>query len=506
MISKTLLAVSVMGIFLLASGKAMAVPFSSAPYFPLTASKNWVYQVDDVTPPNTTITVNPTLVNIGVDTTRLDTSSTTSTNGSMTFNTSDGDGIRLHRRFAPNGVDCGVPRNLTLTFSPPVIFANGMTDIGSIANTAGDAEAVITVCGTSSLSYTASFTVNGFETVTVPAGIFDVLKISGTIHVTGTVLGTPVDQTLATTLYLAQNIGPVKVLASITKPGIPGPTSTSVLTGSTFLLAAETAIASSILPSSRSVQVPTAATAFLNILNVPAPFPTATQCGLGALLTSVNPLPGTFAYQTTDCANNTLTGSPNTPVDIPPAEGRCFVFAFTPSAAFAPTDLKVMADCTNTGPAPIIAGLTTLLLSASVNPVVDEVALAATIGSTGRMDIPNSTGTGVMAVATVNVGGAGGDITAFADTNSVPLPVTFTVCETTNQPGGACMAPPSPSVTTNISPNETNSFAVFGTASGEIAFNPATNRVVVRFQQSGVTRGSTSAAVCTDTHPTTPCP
>ena len=55
-----------------------------------------------------------------------------------------------------------------------------------------------------------------------------------------------------------------------------------------------------------------------------------------------------------------------------------------------------------------------------------------------------------------------------------------------------------PSVTLGIATNATPTFAVFGTAGGPIGFDPAVNRIFVRFKDgSGITRGSTSVAVRT---------
>src|SRR5262249_52821999 len=85
------------------------------------------------------------------------------------------------------------------------------------------------------------------------------------------------------------------------------------------------------LPLSRSVQVGATATAFATILN--AGPGTASTCSI-APSTSV---PASFAFQTTNSSTNALTGTPNTPVDIPQGQGQSFVIAFTPSAAFAPT-------------------------------------------------------------------------------------------------------------------------------------------------------------------------
>ena len=145
--------------------------------------------------------------------------------------------------------------------------------------------------------------------------------------------------------------------------------------------------------------------------------------------------------------------------------------------------------------APSQTGLNTVLLSASTTPVPDIVALAAS-GDPGIVDIPGATGTGVFAVATVNVG-ASASITATANTGAASLPVTLSLCET-NPASGACLAPPAASVSTTINANGTPTFGIFVTGSGTVAFAPATNRITVQFTDgSGVVRGATSVAVRT---------
>jgi len=143
---------------------------------------------------------------------------------------------------------------------------------------------------------------------------------------------------------------------------------------------------------------------------------------------------------------------------------------------------------------PINVGLNTLLLSASVSPVADIVALAASNG--GIVDIPGVGGTGAFAVATVNVG-ASGSITASADTGSATLPVNIFLCQT-NPATGQCISAIGPSVITQINANATPTFGIFVQGGGNVPFDPAANRIFVRFKDAGgVTRGSTSVAVRT---------
>jgi hypothetical protein len=237
------------------------------------------------------------------------------------------------------------------------------------------------------------------------------------------------------------------------------------------------------------VLVGATATAFATIIN--AGSVTATSCGL-SLLPS---LPATFAYQTTDPATNQVTGTPNTPVNIAAGAAQSYVFALTPSAPVAPTDVQFSFDCGNTDPAPINVGLNTLLLSASATPVPDIVALAATITNDGIVSIPAS-GIGAFAVAAVNVG-VSGNITASADTGGAILPVNISLCET-NPTIGTCISALGLSVSTQIDANATPTFSVFVQGNGNVPFDPAANRIFVRFKDAGnVTRGSTSVAVRT---------
>jgi hypothetical protein len=232
-----------------------------------------------------------------------------------------------------------------------------------------------------------------------------------------------------------------------------------------------------------------AATAFATIINLGPG--AATSCEI----TPLSSVPALFAYQTTDPATNQVTGSVNTPVDVAVGAAQSFVFAFTPTAAFLPTDVQLSFHCTNSDRAPIQIGLNTLLLSASTTPAPDIVALAAS-GDPGIVNIPGATGTGAFAVAAVNVG-TGGSITVSADTGNGNPPVTIQLCQT-NPTTGQCMSVIGPTVTTQINANATPTFGIFVTGVGSVPFDPANNRVFVRFKDpGGVTRGATSVAART---------
>ena len=120
-----------------------------------------------------------------------------------------------------------------------------------------------------------------------------------------------------------------------------------------------TSVVAALLPSSRSVQVGVPATAFATVINTGQGI--AASCSI-APLTNV---PAIFQYQTTDPATNQVTGFSNTPANIAAGAAQSFVFAITPTAPLAPTDVQFSFDCANSEPAPINVGLNTLLLSGS---------------------------------------------------------------------------------------------------------------------------------------------
>jgi hypothetical protein len=249
-------------------------------------------------------------------------------------------------------------------------------------------------------------------------------------------------------------------------------------------------LVAAVLPSSRSVQIGETATVFATLINAGS-FPVS-----GCAISLAGNLPATLTYQTTNPATNAVTGSPNTPVNIPGWGAQTFVVSITPTAMFPPTDVAANFSCAKTGSAPVISGVSTVLLSASAGPVPDIVALVAS-GDPGIVDIPGANGTGVLAVATVNVG-ASGSITMTADTGGVNLPVSILLCQT-NPQTSACLPPgPAASVTTLINAGDTPTYGVFVAGTGVVPFDPANNRIFFRAKDAGgVTRGSTSVAVRT---------
>ena len=282
------------------------------------------------------------------------------------------------------------------------------------------------------------------------------------------------DKTQAFTLFLLTQNARLDVDAA----GAPGPP----------------ALVAAVLPSSRSANFfsnSAVATAFATIAAVGPS--TGRSCGIDAI--TLAGLATTLTYQETDPATNVPIGGPNPRVDIAPGGFRTFVLAYHVARSLAPTDMLISFSCTG-AVAPIISGVNTLLLSASTTVVPDVVALAATVTNDGIVNVPGPNGLGAFAVATVNVG-FGGPITVAADTGGVPVPVSTTLCQT-DPATAACLAPPAPTTNVAIASLETPTFSIFVQGLAAVPFDPAHNRIFVRFKDSGgVIRGSTSVAVRT---------
>ena len=249
----------------------------------------------------------------------------------------------------------------------------------------------------------------------------------------------------------------------------------------------EPGLVASVLPSSRSVQVGTTATAFATIINAG----TEMKCGVGISLPAGV---ASLKYSATDCTSNTIIGAEDTPVNIAPGDRACYVIAVTPSGPFEPTELGFNYSGSNAFPVAGLDGINTLLMSASNDPVPDIIALAGTIQGDGIVHLPLPARVGAFVVATSNVGVAA-NITVSANTGDAVLPASILLCES-NPATSACISSLGSSVTTHIGAGATPTFAIFVVASEPISLDPATKRIFVEFADgTGAVRGRTSVAV-----------
>ena len=257
---------------------------------------------------------------------------------------------------------------------------------------------------------------------------------------------------------------------------------------------AAVSLVSSVLPSSRSVQVGATASAFATIINA------GDETGTGCSITPIEAFSGTFFFQRTDPNTNAPLGNQNEPVNIPGNNGvQTFVIGFTPDQPFDTAVVQLSFDCTNSAPAVVTTGVNTLSLAASATPVPDVVALGATVTNDGIVHIPFRTAIGFFTVATVNVGAAG-QIDASVNTGGANLPASWGLCET-DPATSVCINPTTPTsavVVTQIDAGATPTFAIFVSSNEDIDLDAAARRLFVNFADpGGVARGSTSVALRT---------
>ncbi|WP_139052680.1 hypothetical protein [Thiocapsa marina] len=244
-------------------------------------------------------------------------------------------------------------------------------------------------------------------------------------------------------------------------------------------------INSAVLPYARAIPVGATATAFASVIN--SGNATATDCSIAL----PGGIPATFSYQTTNAAN-VLIGTPNTPVDIAPGATQGFVFGITPSQAMAATEIPIVFDCANTAPAESNPGLNTFILSASASAPPDLLAIGATPSGDGVVRLPSRDGTGFFATAAVNIGSIG-SMTVGADDGGRGLPLSLRVCET-NARGDWLVC--GNQLTRSVGAGQTLYYTVLATGTGQpIAFDPANNRLFLRFRSNETTVGATNVAV-----------
>lgn len=338
-------------------------------------------------------------------------------------------------------------------------------------------------------------TSDAFVTVLGPSGAF--IEVSTYLGGTGADVGAGIFADRFGIIHVAG------VTGSLDFPQVsPLPLRIARLEGATdaFLtkISSRLFVTAAVLPIARSVQSGTTATYFAAIAV------TGGGIALGCRIEPVTPTPTNFLFQTTDPFTNALVGSANTPVSIPAGSFQTFLIAFETGPAFGPVDIILSFTCLNTPPAQLIPGVNQPALVVSATPVPDIVALAATASNDGIVTLSTVTSSapateanaGAFSVATVNLG-AGGLITVSADDNGAGLGLSLFVCRT-DPATSACTAPAQPSVTLQIDAGETPTFGVFAVADEVVPFEPAKNRVFVRFRdEAGIVRGATGVAVRT---------
>ena len=204
-----------------------------------------------------------------------------------------------------------------------------------------------------------------------------------------------------------------------------------------------------VFPSGRAVQVGNLATTFFTVENM------GTEEAFGCDIAPFTPVPGAaFLYARVDPVTSAIIGQPNASFDIPGGTVQKFNFTFVPEAPLAPMDVQFNVVCANGVLAATTSGINTFLLSASLIPVADMVAL--TSAPNGQLNLPSGTATGAFLIASLNLGDS--DVIAMsADTGNTSLPLNLLVCEFDASIGN-CLTVPSPTSSRTISTGEVTFF------------------------------------------------
>lgn len=250
-------------------------------------------------------------------------------------------------------------------------------------------------------------------------------------------------------------------------------------------------------------------TAFLSILGTPGT--TATRCSLETTnldlthLTDEFYAPGIdFRYFATDETNQPI-GEANPTFELEDGVAATFLLELTSNAfnegqiLFYPT-----IDCEGLFVANI-EGVNSLNIAASVDvEPPDVITIGQTPSADGVVRVSANPGVEVFTAAATNIGAGDGSgdpgdltLTVSADTGQSELPLRVRLCET-DANTGQCLGAQAESVTTLFQGEDVKFFSAFVYSDGPagISFNPATDRVFLRFTDAnGTVQSVTSAAV-----------
>lgn len=188
--------------------------YVAADFYPLAPGNSWTYAVvdDGVSSTETdTVSANKVLFN-GTYAYEI-----VSSDGTRGYSLNDQNGVREFGGIIPGVFVSGYgTTTATGTFSPPRLVAPAEFVVGQSQSSSGQLSYLYQGVGTVAGPYSSSTTAMGFETVTVPAGMFNAVKMSGSLTFNGTssTNGASVSVTVNSTSWLAENIGPVKTITT----------------------------------------------------------------------------------------------------------------------------------------------------------------------------------------------------------------------------------------------------------------------------------------------------
>ncbi|VAV91235.1 hypothetical protein MNBD_ALPHA06-130 [hydrothermal vent metagenome] len=241
---------------------------------------------------------------------------------------------------------------------------------------------------------------------------------------------------------------------------------------------AQAAINAAVIPTARTGQIGTPLTVFAAMLNFGDAQANNCRIELNANFSGV--LPITLAYQTTT-ATNQLTGTVNTPVNIPAGVVQNFLLELTGTDVIAGRDLGFDFVCDQIS-APLFSGVNTVRLTISDTPLPDLIPIAVSLSADGIMRIENAGGASAYGAAVINIGAAG-NVQVRADGGEYVWPMQMLVCET--DPDGNCLQTAIAMLEVNFASGQSRTFSVFASASARLGvpFMPELARSFLRFER-----------------------
>ena len=235
-----------------------------------------------------------------------------------------------------------------------------------------------------------------------------------------------------------------------------------------------------ITPNSRLAQVGTPVTIFMSVINA------GTGSATDVSISQASSLPATISYQAWNGV--TLTGTPDTPMDIGPGETVNYVLVIDATAEFVSSAMTFDVSGTNSGSAPI-SGVNTLTMAASTTPYADVIMMSTSLDVSTAVNTPTA-----FALATTNVGTASAtDVSLIVE---VPTSITGLAYQVNETNLDGSIKGPATGLTIPVGGSPT--FAVFLTPTQAIDFDPANNRLMLKLVDgSGKVVGAQSVAVST---------
>ncbi len=322
------------------------------------------------------------------------------------------------------------------------------------------------------LNYPTNGSIVTTSTITVAGIATDDTGVTNlTVNDNPVILGS--NDSFTTTVSLTSGVNTITVVATDTTGNIATETVTVTADIHPSLVFA-------ITPTSRVAQVGVPVTLFMSMING------GTANATNVTIAQASSLAAMIGYQAWNGA--TLTGTPDTPVDIEAGATANFVLTINPTAEFASSAMTFNVSGTNGATAPV-NGVNILTMAASTTPYADVIMMSTSL------DVSTAVNTATaFALATTNVGTASAtDVSLMVE---IPSSITGLVYQVNETNLDGSIKGPATGLTIPVGGSPT--FAVFLTPTQAIDYDPANNRIVLKLVDgSGKVVGAQSVAVST---------